>query len=521
MDDACMPPRRKKKRRAAATATLLPHDDAVLEILARVAEDDDLATLFRCAVACKCWRALVADPSFLRRRWPEGVRHPSSFLGLFGRPWRRPRARIDGPPAFVPAPRSPLDPGCRFPGSFGPCIPGLLNHAVPLASRQGLLLVRLMQPGRGEHRGTRLAVWDMFAGTCDMLPVLDGCEYFGINGSTILTNTDYCSNRRQNSSLSSYSASFNKVLIIGRDTSEYSLYTLSSAESGWSRLPMKFFRLLEPIAVASEGVVCRGKVYWLVWNSLSFFTFEFSIETGHICLMKLPMIKQRQHEPSFYNSPRLTITIDGKLSFLCLCWKSLKLRIWTCQGEKGSSDGALDWVHWLVSNNLSLYTFESNIETGRICLTKLPMIKQRQHELSFYNSPRLSVTVDGKLSFLCLRWKSLKLRIWTCQGEKGSSDSALDWVHTKIFELPKKTRGEGTEGSAYWLRRLECMCVGEKSGTLFVTGDRKLKYIVNIETGAIEEVPSQFWNLRKHNVVPFEMDWPAFFMSHLEAKRME
>jgi hypothetical protein len=74
-----MDPRRKKKRRAAAAATV--PDDVVLDILARVA-DVDLAALFRCAVTCNSWRSLVADPSFLRRRWPEGERHPSSLLGL-------------------------------------------------------------------------------------------------------------------------------------------------------------------------------------------------------------------------------------------------------------------------------------------------------------------------------------------------------------------------------------------------------------------------------------------------------
>ncbi|XBI32539.1 hypothetical protein VPH35_055980 [Triticum aestivum] len=49
------------------TAAALP-DDVVLEVLVRVA---DVATLFRCATVCKLWRRLIADCSFLRRRWPE------------------------------------------------------------------------------------------------------------------------------------------------------------------------------------------------------------------------------------------------------------------------------------------------------------------------------------------------------------------------------------------------------------------------------------------------------------------
>ncbi|KAM0894477.1 hypothetical protein ACQ4PT_024439 [Festuca glaucescens] len=275
-----MPPRRKKKARAAAaaTATATLPDDVVLEILVRVA--DDLATLFRCAIACKSWRSLVADPSFLRCCWPEGERHPSSLLGLFGRPWINPRAaRIEGPPVFVPTPRSPLDPRRRFPGSFGPCPRGLLNKAEPLVSRQGLLLVRLIQfpPPRGQQRGARLAVCDMFSGTCDVLPLLKGgCESFGIGGSAIL-EADYCSNGR-NTPLPGYSTFF-KVLILGYESSGYSMYTFSSAESRWIALPKKCLCLKEPIFIHSEAVVCRGKVHWLVWDTLNFYALENSAMT--------------------------------------------------------------------------------------------------------------------------------------------------------------------------------------------------------------------------------------------------
>uniref|UniRef100_A0A8R7PKU1 F-box domain-containing protein n=1 Tax=Triticum urartu TaxID=4572 RepID=A0A8R7PKU1_TRIUA len=108
-------------------------DDALLEILARVA--DDVAALFRCAVSCKRWRALVADPSFLRRLWPEGARDPGALIGFFHDPL------VYGSTAFVPVPRSPLGPRRRPLGSFFPNADGLFSEAVPLASRSGLLLV--------------------------------------------------------------------------------------------------------------------------------------------------------------------------------------------------------------------------------------------------------------------------------------------------------------------------------------------------------------------------------------------
>uniref|UniRef100_A0A453GX45 F-box domain-containing protein n=1 Tax=Aegilops tauschii subsp. strangulata TaxID=200361 RepID=A0A453GX45_AEGTS len=58
------------------TASLL--DMVILEILVRVR---DAATLFRCATACKWWRALICDPCFLLRRWPP-TRKTSIFVSL-------------------------------------------------------------------------------------------------------------------------------------------------------------------------------------------------------------------------------------------------------------------------------------------------------------------------------------------------------------------------------------------------------------------------------------------------------
>jgi hypothetical protein len=65
----------------AAAARLLSVEDVILKILLRVAPD--AAALFRCAVACKRWCALVADRSFLRRCWPENAGRPSTLLGFF------------------------------------------------------------------------------------------------------------------------------------------------------------------------------------------------------------------------------------------------------------------------------------------------------------------------------------------------------------------------------------------------------------------------------------------------------
>ncbi|KAI5019834.1 hypothetical protein ZWY2020_044722 [Hordeum vulgare] len=162
----------KRANTAAAVATL--PDDVVLEILARVA--DDVAALFRCAVSFRRWGALVADPSFLRRRWPEGARHPCPLLGIFYDVW------ISGPPGFTPEPGSLLGPSRRPLGSFFPRSAGLFefDHAIPLVSRSGLLLVRIGSHGYPKQAPVRLALCNPLAGRCEQLPPLEHDVFSGM-----------------------------------------------------------------------------------------------------------------------------------------------------------------------------------------------------------------------------------------------------------------------------------------------------------------------------------------------------
>jgi hypothetical protein len=60
-------------------------EDVVLEVLVRLT---NAAALFRCAIACRRWRALVTDPSFLCHRWPEDAPDRSFLIGLFSHQWR-------------------------------------------------------------------------------------------------------------------------------------------------------------------------------------------------------------------------------------------------------------------------------------------------------------------------------------------------------------------------------------------------------------------------------------------------
>jgi hypothetical protein len=114
-----------------AAARLLSVEDVVLEILLRVATD--AAALFRCAMACKRWCALVADRSLLSRCWPE-----NALLGFVA------RQRVFRRLFFVPPPwaGSVLGGERRLLTSI---VDGLRDSQSlkPLTARRGLLLVLL------------------------------------------------------------------------------------------------------------------------------------------------------------------------------------------------------------------------------------------------------------------------------------------------------------------------------------------------------------------------------------------
>ncbi|XBJ19658.1 hypothetical protein VPH35_010605 [Triticum aestivum] len=404
---------KKKKARAAAAAATLP-DDVVLEILARAA--DDVAALFRCAVSCKRWRALVADPSFLRHRWPEGARDPGYLLGFFQTTWK---SRLT---PFVPVPRSPLGPRHRLLGSFFPNAGGLLHDAVPLASRSGLLLVRL----RSVHEWTdveqglvRLAVCNPLARTWDELPPL----YHGsqvISEYAILTDEDHCPKGRLQKPLPRYTTLFKVIIIM---VAPHKMYTFSSAESSWST-PTRCFEHLENL--------------------------EYDFVHGN------PVVSQ-------------------------------------------------DKIHWLLKGLGNFWTLEICIETDQVSIIQFP-ITQGFFEYSLYHGPVLHVAVVGKLSLFCVHKKFLRLQIFTHQGDQGGGNGVADATRTEVIKL--KHKPPPTE-ALY-------MYVYEKSATQLVNDRRKFMCIVNLETGKIDEVKGMSCDLKGPTVVPFEIDWPAFFMCSLE-----
>ncbi|CAM0954346.1 unnamed protein product [Alopecurus aequalis] len=313
--------RRWKKKARAATATL--PDDVVLEILGRVADDLAVAALFRCATACKRWRDLVSDTSFLCGRSPD----PSSSLLLLGF-FAQNRAYIphtvsEDPlfgarsPAFVPAPRSPLGPGRRSVLSFV-ARPGYLDDlddAEPLVARHGLLLVRLAPPRYGApvqdvgagRTLVSLAVCNLIAGTCDVLPPLKCRASSSIKSCTILTDSDSCSH--------------------GED---------------WSTPPTRCVRVTD-----GGAVVCQGMASWLGRDKLGLYTLDVCVESGQVLVTDLP-------DPPDYDDPVATPLLsvaaaDGTLSMFLLDRCCRGLDMWALEGgEEGGGDeedhAATDWI---------------------------------------------------------------------------------------------------------------------------------------------------------------------------------
>ncbi|CAM0884537.1 unnamed protein product [Alopecurus aequalis] len=332
----------------AAPPAMLP-EDVVLEILARV---PDVADLFRCAVACKRWRTLVADRPFLRRRWPEGARHLNSLVGFFGQEWGR--EDVPAPlPDFVRAPRSVLGPGRPFLSSFVPGAAGLFDHATPLASNRGLLLMRYVPRGaapcnNGEEPSVdHLAVCNLLSGTCDALPPLEcSCcfNYLDTSAYAVLTGADCSSSddHQPSSPTAKSTASFFRVAIMGlnQDRKRYDLRTCSSGETSWSA-PIKCFdpiehRIFGPIMQRS-AVVRGGTAHWLLWDYVNFHALAVDAVTGHVSLHMLPAPRPQDLLRCQYDKPRLSVAADGTtLSSLCLFRDDLTVEIWTRQ--------AGDWV---------------------------------------------------------------------------------------------------------------------------------------------------------------------------------
>ncbi|VAI80860.1 unnamed protein product [Triticum turgidum subsp. durum] len=267
---------------------------------------------------------------------------------------------------FVPTPWSVFGPSRRCLSSFFPDTdPCLFDHAVPLVARRGLLLVQIGVHGDFGYQ-YRLAMCNLLAGKCDVLPLVSGGLNFGKSGYAILTGAD-CSLEQQPLLSSSGYSTFFKVLILGTmyDGLDPYLYSFSSREATWSKPRKITFGPYGQMGDCGypDAVVSRGKVHWKVGS----WSVDVDAETNHISRI---MIKPSLSYSRTYDEPQLTVTANGMLSVLLLSRPGLRLEIYTRQDEKKSDHGGT--TEWLRAGTTTLKPSGRMKRRPRpICLTLL------------------------------------------------------------------------------------------------------------------------------------------------------
>ncbi|KAI5019838.1 hypothetical protein ZWY2020_044726 [Hordeum vulgare] len=101
------------------------------------------------------------------------------------------------------------------------------------------------------------------------------------------------------------------------------------------------------------------------------------------------------------------------------------------------------------------------------------------------------------LSVLRLCKDCLWLEVWTRRDDERSVTA--EWLLTKAMELKRPKKDEDD-------KKVQSLCLDERSGALYVEDDLERMYTVNLETGVMDEVTDQFWRLKSQTAVPFQMD---------------
>ncbi|GJN09509.1 hypothetical protein PR202_ga27522 [Eleusine coracana subsp. coracana] len=298
---------------AARCIEALP-DDVIVEILARV---PDALSLFRCAVVCRRWRRLVADPAFLlcRRAWPDG--DGSSLIGFFVLPQKL---------VYDEEGYSSLAP-----------------------TGEGLALVPAPGPGAAAGSPPSSATTTASSTT----PVL----------SRPATASSSCASRlaparRTASSASDGYSSFFQVLLTGVRSNDLQVYLArfssdSAATQAW------YWRCVPVLSAGPYGsrvaAVTSGIAHWVFIgtgpNGNGMQILHVSISTGHVCATEIPFhVLPDLIQPDWSNT-WLCPSIDGWPLFFYL--DDNQLRIWSRQDDE---DGDYTDEVWHLTQAIPLGT---------------------------------------------------------------------------------------------------------------------------------------------------------------------
>ncbi|XBJ03981.1 hypothetical protein VPH35_023012 [Triticum aestivum] len=315
-------------------------DDILREVFARL---PGLQDLLRCAATCKRWLHIVTDPAFLRRVgvWPETARRPAQAVR------KNPHS---SPPSFLSLQAS----GAHL--TFDSVVPnddGLFNLARPLASRRGLLLVRIMPPTRVDCYHSHEVREELHLVVCRPLidrqrrllpplsfPTNHGYGYLDrdldldldwhLTGCALLTDEDH-------GVLLTYT---------GRSGILY-VYTYSSSTDSWSPparcQPTSYLARCGPFA----GVVARGTAHWLY----IFYTLNACAATTHFSFTKIPI---NVHAGEQCRPPCPCVNENGRFSLVSIRNHGV-LELWTKQGQDDDDNGHENGKGgWLRSDLINL-----------------------------------------------------------------------------------------------------------------------------------------------------------------------
>jgi hypothetical protein len=151
-------------------------------------------------------------------------------------------------------------------------------------------------------------------------------------------------------------------------------------------------------------------------------------------------------------------------------------------------------AHWLFHWSSNYYIRQVSAHTGHVSFTKLSIPLY-----TFNIAPWLSIGINGALSLLSLTHHGNQVENWTSK----DGDTISPWICTRMFELERPKQDQARS-----------LCVGERSGKMLFV--RSSIHLAELQNKATEDVTAQFSGIDYlASVVPFEVDWTAFFSSRL------
>uniref|UniRef100_A0A0D9UWU3 F-box domain-containing protein n=1 Tax=Leersia perrieri TaxID=77586 RepID=A0A0D9UWU3_9ORYZ len=331
-------------------------EDVLIEILSRVGS---IKSHFRLAVTCRHWLRRFTDPSFLRLLCPSHGKdaHHARLLGfLFQKDSfvrcerlitsREAQRGSVSPPAFLPSPGSPLGRTDRALTSFVADDGGDFNYAEPIASRRGIVLMRLVPRAVRTIDTTHLllGVCSPITGDRHVLQPLERDHDTGYHliGFAIITAADIDDDDEN----SGRRFAFSKLLVTTRGRNEFRVYlhAYSVTTRSWTTPTLCLDDRRFSLAGESSAVVRRGVAHWLYSDSgnACILTrddslYKLSVDarddtSSRVSLTKLPFCAG--------GSPFMGITSGGKLSVACMF--PVHARVWTEEDDDGT------WVRSVI-----------------------------------------------------------------------------------------------------------------------------------------------------------------------------